>query len=417
MDFANMDFANLIVAILSLAVAVIVFVVTSAQQKKATEEQTKQENIRATLTDFAALRREHENFERLLQAHPDKRTELTKPYLADLERFAVGCNRGAYDLEVVNSMSGGMLVRQYRRHFREYAAERRRATKLNSAVPRQNLYIEYEQMMKQLCAMRGVEWEPIPMISEEQWVLERMLDMPISSPDKIFDLFRTLPGAIEAHGEGRQGYLFVPGTRKDRCVLVAHADTVFDLAYDKTTAGDASVDAQAPVEQTAVFEDGCYHGTNPVCSIGADDRAGCAILWLMRASGHSLLLLDGEEHGQVGSHFLRESNPELFAQINAHTFMVQLDRQGASDYKTYQLPVPREFVAFVERETGYALSESSGRTDIQVLCESVSGVNLSVGFYDEHKPAERVCLAEWERTQQIVRAMLAKPLTRYPLAK
>ena len=122
MVFADMDFANLIVAILSLAVAVIVFVVTSAQQKKATEEQTKQENIRATLTDFAALRREHENFERLVQAHPDKRTDLIKPYIADLERFAVGCNRGAYDLEVVNSMSGGMLVRQYRRHFKDYAA-------------------------------------------------------------------------------------------------------------------------------------------------------------------------------------------------------------------------------------------------------------------------------------------------------
>lgn len=406
MVFADMDFANLIVAILSLAVAVIVFVITSAQTKKATEEQTKQENIRATLTDFAALRREHENFERLLQAHPDKRTELIKPYIADLERFAVGCNRGAYDLEVVNSMSGGMLVRQYRRHFRDYAGERRRATKLNSAVPRQNLYIEYETMMKNLCTLRGVTWEPIEMIPEEQWVLERMLDMPISSPDAIFSLFRTLPGVIESHGEGKQGYLYVPGTRKDRCVLVAHADTVFDLAYD-----------QKPVEQGIVFEDGFYRGTNPACSIGADDRAGCAMLWLLRNSGHSLLLLDGEEHGQIGSHFLKESNPELFAEINAHTFMVQLDRQNASDYKTYQLPVPQAFTDYIERETGYALSESTGRTDIQVLCESVSGVNLSVGFHDEHKPTERLCLAEWEHTLRIVRAMVAKPLTRYPLEK
>ena len=303
-------------------------------------------------------------------------------------------------------MSGGMLVRQYRRHFRDYAAERRRATKLNSAVPRQNLYIEYETMMKELCAMRGVTWEPIEMISEDQWTLERMLDMPISSSDSIFALFRTLPGAIEAHGEGKQGYLYVPGTRKDRCVLVAHADTVFDLAYD-----------QEPVEQTIVFEDGFYRGTNPACSIGADDRAGCAMLWLLRNSGHSLLLLDGEEHGQIGSHFLKESNPELFAEINAHTFMVQLDRQNGSDYKTYQLPVPRAFVDFVERETGYTLSESTGRTDIQVLCENVSGVNLSVGFYDEHKPTERLCLEEWEHTLAVVRTMIAKPLSRYPLEK
>ncbi|MBQ6455170.1 MAG: hypothetical protein IJJ32_03670 [Eggerthellaceae bacterium] len=406
MDFANMDFANFVVAFLSLAVAVVVFVITSAQTKRATEEQTKQENIRATLTDFAALRREHENFERLMQAHPERSTEFTKPYIADLERFAVGCNRGAYDLEVVNSMSGGMLVRQYRRYFRDYVTERRRATKLNSAVPRQNLYIEYETMMKELCAIRGVAWEPIEMISEDQWTLERMLDMPISSSDSIFSLFRTLPGAIEAHGEGKQGYLYVPGTRKDRCVLVAHADTVFDVAYD-----------HEPVEQTTVLEDGFYHGTNPACSIGADDRAGCAMLWLLRKSGHSLLLLDGEEHGQIGSHFLKKSNPELFEEINAHTFMVQLDRQNGSDYKTYQLPVPRAFVDFVERETGYSLSESTGRTDIQVLCENVSGVNLSIGFYDEHKPTERLCLAEWEHTLSIVRTMIAKPLSRYPLER
>ena len=401
-----MDFANFVVAILSLIVAVVVFVVTSIQAKRATEEQTKQENVRATLTDFATLRREHEDFMEEIEENPEKRDEILKSYVADLERFAVGCNRGAYDLEVVSSMSGGMLVRQYKNIFREYIAARRRAMKLTSSVPRGNLYIEYETMMKKLFELRGVPWLPAEDIPEEQWVLEQMLSCPISSADEVFALFRTLPGAIEDHGEGKQGYLYVPGTRKDRCVLVAHADTYFDVAYD-----------QEPAEQSVAFDDGFYHGENPACSIGADDRAGCAILWLMRESGHSLLLLDGEEHGQIGSHFLKESNPELFAEINAHTFMVQVDRQGASDYKTYQLPVPQEFIEFVERETGFALSTSTGRTDIGVLCEDVSGVNLSVGFYDEHRPTERVCLEEWEHTLGIVRSMLAKPLKRYPLAK
>ena len=31
--------------------------------------------------------------------------------------------------------------------------------------------------------------------------------------------------------------------------------------------------------------------------IGADDRAGCAILWLLKDSGHSLLVTNGEEIG------------------------------------------------------------------------------------------------------------------------
>ena len=52
-----------------------------------------------------------------------------------------------------------------------------------------------------------------------------------------------------------------------------------------------------------VFEDGVYSSGDDLCGIGADDRAGCAMLWLLRDSGHSLLILDGEEHGQVGAAF------------------------------------------------------------------------------------------------------------------
>ena len=51
------------------------------------------------------------------------------------------------------------------------------------------------------------------------------------------------------------------------------------------------------------------------------------------------------------------------------------------------------------------------------ICGEVCGVNLSVGYYDEHKPEERVCLAEWQHTLDVVRGMLAKPLARFPLAK
>ena len=141
------------------------------------------------------------------------------------------------------------------------------------------------------------------------------------------------------------------------------------------------------------------------------------MLWVLRKHGHSLLLTDGEEHGQIGSHYLRDSNPDLFRELNDHAFILQLDRRGASDYKTYELPVSREFVSFVEGSTGYALATGKGRTDIQVLCEDVCGVNLSVGYYDEHKPTERVVLEEWEHTLRLVLDMVSKPLSRFPLAK
>jgi len=400
---------NLIISILSLAVAIIVFVITELENRKATIEQTKQENIRATLTDFSSLRRDHQDFEsRMADVGDDatKRRLIIRDYLADLERFAVGINRNAYDLEVVSSMSGGMLIRQYRKFFREHIHQRREATLLTTTVPLNALYCEYEQMMQKLYEIRGEVWEPVEPITEGQWILGQFLKMPIGSSDAVFKLFRTLPGAIEAHGEGKQGYLFVPGTREDRCVLAAHADTFFDAVWQEGAAFSNSV----------VFQDGVFRGTSPDCSIGADDRCGCAILWALRKSGHSLLILDGEEHGQLGANYLAQNDPELFALLQQHSFILQLDRRNAGD-KTYTLPVSSEFTSFIESATGFTAAGDKGRTDIIVLCSEVCGANLSVGYYDEHKPSEHVVLAEWEHTLDVVRRMIAKPLRRFPLQK
>ena len=139
------------------------------------------------------------------------------------------------------------------------------------------------------------------------------------------------------------------------------------------------------------------------------------MLWLLRDSGHSLLVTDGEEHGQIGAHYLRESNPSLFEEINDHAFILQLDRRGGNDYRYYDLPVSQEFVDYVEEETGYELVTGKGRTDIVALCEKVCGVNLSVGYHDEHKPSEWLDVGKWLHTLGLVRGMLSKPIKCYPL--
>jgi len=235
-------------------------------------------------------------------------------------------------------------------------------------------------------------------------VLEEFLSLPIADPEGVFEKFRVLPGGVEDHGEGKQGYLYVPGTRKDRCVIVAHADTYFDLTYQ-----------EKEMANQIVVEKGEIRGVSSEASIGADDRAGCAMLWLLKDLGHSLLILDGEEHGQVGAHFLQESNPVLFEEINNHSFMLQLDRRGSHDYKYYKLPVTEQFISYIEQETGYELATGKGRTDIGVLCTRICGVNLSVGYYDEHKPEEKVVIDEWLHTLDIVRKMLKKPLVQFLL--
>jgi len=224
----------------------------------------------------------------------------------------------------------------------------------------------------------------------DKQVVEEFLAFPLEGTDDIFEKFSTLPGVIRKCGEKpKEQFLYVPGKRSDRAVLAAHADTVWDAAYEETRAR----------------------------GLGADDRAGCAMLWLLKDSGHSLLILDGEEHGAQGSEFLKREYPELFAEINAHSFIVQLDRRGSSDYKFYKLPVSQEFRTYIETETGYHDAGTESRTDIVVLCEDVCGVNLSVGYYDEHGPDESFVYEEWAHTLEILRTMLCKKLRRYPLMK
>ena len=235
-------------------------------------------------------------------------------------------------------------------------------------------------------------------------VLDHFLHLPISTPDPIFSLFRTLPGAIEHSGGEKQRFLYVPGTREDRCVLAAHADTVFDRFY---------VEKEAAAK--LAFSDGVYFSESDTYGIGADDRAGCAMLWLLRNSGHSLLILDGEEHGQIGAKYLRSEFRDLFDELNNHSFMLQLDRRGSHDYKCYYLDVPEEFKTFIENSTGYELSISGGFTDICTLCETVSGVNLSIGYYNEHTREEKLVYEEWLHTFELVKGMMGQPMKRYEL--
>lgn len=399
------DWVGIIVDIVSLFVAILTFIITSRGDRKATEEQTKRESVRATLTDFAELRRSHQDFPNKMNnmdlSETDK-DEAIKSYLADLERFAVGCSKKAYDINVVNDMSGGMLIAQYRKYFKSYIEKRRRLLIPESLIPVNRLYDAVVTMIKNLCEIRKEQFDDVAPFPEDQRVLERFLDLPIDSSESVFSIFRSLPGAIEEHGQGKEGYLYVPGSRTDRCVLVAHADTYFDKEYKEVS-----------YSNSVVYEDGIYKGTSTEASIGADDRSGCAILWLLRNSGHSLLILDGEEHGQIGAKYLKESNPVLFDEINSHSFILQFDRQGSNDYRYYDIPVSHDFITYIEKETGYLLAEGKGRTDIIVLCRDICGVNLSIGYYDEHKPSEKLVVSEWLNTLEIARGMLEKKLKRY----
>ena len=230
------------------------------------------------------------------------------------------------------------------------------------------------------------------------------LNAPLDNGDAIFERFASLPDAIVSKGaQPLQRYVYLRGTRKDRVVLVAHIDTVWDRSY------------QHPFSEAreAIFDNGVFRSSNPACGIGADCRAGCALLWEMRESGHSILIVDGEEHGKHGAHHLRKSNRRLFRELNRHRYMIELDWKGTDCCLFNQVDNTKRFKKYIETALGFLDSKAKGGTDLQVLCRTVCGVNLGIGYHKWHSKDEMLVLSEWENTLNKLRAFLERPQPKF----
>ncbi len=214
--------------------------------------------------------------------------------------------------------------------------------------------------------------------------LEMFLNCKVSSADDVFAHFCSIAQSQMFDYGGQDRFVYVPGSRPDRVLLVAHADTVWQGSN---------------AEQAVCFEGGVFLSRNGITGTGADDRSGCAILWMLRSSGHSLLITDGEERGQRGAQALAR-NDELLREINAHSFMVEFDRRGKCDCKYYNIPVTDQFKEYIAMNTGFIEAGRSSSTDITTLCRSVCGVNLSTGYYNEHTADEFLVFDEWFNTLQ-----------------
>ena len=235
-------------------------------------------------------------------------------------------------------------------------------------------------------------------------VLEQFLNIPISSSHGVFEIFAQLPGAVWKRGEQPlQQFVYVPGTRDDRVVLAAHADTVWDCFYGN------------PQDAQLCYENGIYTSGSEVCGIGADDRAGCAMLWALRDSGHSLLILDGEEKGKIGANFLRNAHPKLFRQINRHRFILELDWAGRGGCLFNQVDNSKAFRDYIQKVSGFTDSQKKGGSDLQILCQDVCGANLSVGWYVCHSSKERLSVADWDYNLGTLSSFLAKPQPQFKI--
>jgi len=239
--------------------------------------------------------------------------------------------------------------------------------------------------------------------------LKNFLSFPISSTVDIFNEFRKLENNIfrEADTTGKQRFLYIEGSRENKVLLVAHADTFYDEYYSYPPQHHTLVCDSEVI--TAKDENG-----NPQL-LGADDRAGIAMLWLLKDSGHSLLITDGEEDKQIGSKWLMNSNTDIATRINEnHQFMLQLDRRNAHDYKCYHVGTDK-FRKFIHEKTSYKDAGKSACTDICTLCQNVCGVNLSVGYYEEHGTFESLHIQKWLSTFNTVKNLISDNLPKFLL--
>ena len=237
-------------------------------------------------------------------------------------------------------------------------------------------------------------------------VLE-FLSFPIVSGDAIFEKFASIPNAIVGRGNSPlERYVYIPGDRNNKIVLVAHIDTIWDKSYNHSYFGERKIG----------FNDGAFFSMTPACGLGADDRAGCAMLWELRNSGHSILILDGEEFGKIGARYLKKSNKKVFNEINNHCFMIELDWKGTNCCLFNQVLNTHIFKEYISQVAGFIDSEQPGGCDLQILCSKICGVNLGVGYHNYHSNKEILILSEWENTLIKLTEFLKKEHKKFKLS-
>ena len=168
--------------------------------------------------------------------------------------------------------------------------------------------------------------------------------------------------------------------------LVAHCDTVF------------------PQPPTDIFYDSEKNVMWSPDGLGADDRAGIwAMIKIIRTGlrPHIILTTD-EEIGALGASKLVEDCPKPFADMK---YLIQLDRRGSNDCVFYDC-YNEGFVDYVE---AFGFCEAWGSfSDISVICPAweIAGVNLSIGYQDEHSAVETLWIGHMNKTINKVIKML-----------
>lgn len=149
--------------------------------------------------------------------------------------------------------------------------------------------------------------------------------------------------------------------------LIAHLDTVYP----------------SPREIMTIYYDQEQEVMWSPDGLGTDDRAGVTmIMWMLKNTNYRpyILFTTEEETNLYGAYCAAELDI-------SPNFVIELDRQGRGESVYYNCN-NKEFEEYIN-SFGFHTCKGS-YTDISVLCPSwkCAGVNLSVGYYDEHTYCE-----------------------------
>ena len=168
-------------------------------------------------------------------------------------------------------------------------------------------------------------------------------------------------------------------------LLVAHADVYGGDREDKVISLD---------------ETRKYVVSNGI--LGGDDRAGIYAIFRLVDMGASVLITDDEENGKEGAY---EAVEDRMLRRTHFKFLIQLDRRGVCDAVFYGCD-NRDFINYI-LSFGFRKANGVG-SDITVLMPELdrAGVNLSVGFFNEHTKKEYLSLRALQMTIERVRWIL-----------
>lgn len=173
--------------------------------------------------------------------------------------------------------------------------------------------------------------------------------------------------------------------------LVAHMDTVFEKqyrAYNKSILYDK--------------EKGIMWYPR---GAGFDDKAGIFAIFKILLDGYRphVIFTTDEEIGGIGAIELIEK--EEISPFSDLKYIIELDRQGKNDCVFYDC----ENIEFTKYVESFGFIESFGSfSDIDIICSEwgIAGVNLSIGYEDEHTQSEVLYVNAMYKTINKVEMML-----------